>query len=114
MLKIQSNKPLVYSIIPYFLVTHTHNAYRKKHLATWESFHPTAGVGPWVRDNPEAGIHSEGVKKAWPWNAAMNRIDSTLAFLEPKPGGVFGRGWQPGWGDGYRISMEYPWNILAG
>jgi len=29
-----------------------------------------------------AGIHSEGVKKAWPWNEAMNRIDSTLAFLE--------------------------------
>ena len=29
----------------------------------------------------------------------MNRIDSTLAFLEPIPwGGVFGRGWQPGWG----------------
>lgn len=112
MLKIQSKKSLVYSIIPYFLVTHTHTTLTEKN--TWPPGNHFIQLLEWVRDNPEAGIHSEGVKKAWPWNEAMNRIDSTLAFLEPKPGGVFGRGWQPGWGDGYRISIEYPWNILAG
>ena len=104
MLKIPSKKSLVYSIIPYFLVTHTHKAYRKN---TWPPGNYFIQLLEWV-PQPEAGIHSEGVKKAWPWNEAMNRIDSTLAFLEPKPGeGGFGRGWQPGWGD----DIEYPWNI---
>eukprot|EP00435_Cladocopium_sp_Y103_P036720 s1262_g9.t1 len=29
-----------------------------------------------------AGVHAEGVKKAWPWSEAMERIDATLLWLD--------------------------------
>ena len=31
---------------------------------------------------PKVGVHADGVKKAWPWQTALDRIDSTLAWLE--------------------------------
>jgi hypothetical protein len=33
-----------------------------------------------VKSSSKAGVHAEGVKKAWPWNDAMERIDETLLW----------------------------------
>ena len=69
----EKSTPLFLGSTPIFFLWHKDVGYVQK----------TSHLGI-LSIQPEAGIHSEGVKKAWPWNEAMNRIDSTLAFLEPK------------------------------